>query len=157
MFEADVGNTEEEENTMKHTSRYLAVLAILAMALTGVALAQQFAYRVAASVPYDFNIGDQHFAAGNYLFIVNYGDHAVTIRNQATGRSSVALAEPIVYASPGYDMRDKGPMVQLDSVSGQYVLSAIQVRDEGVTFAGASPNRSLARNEGTVTIAAALR
>ena len=133
---------------MKHISRYLVVLAVFAMALTGVALAQQFAYRIAASVPYDFNIGAQHFAAGNYLFVVNYGDHAVTIHNQATGKSSVALATPIVYASPGYDMRDKGPIVQLDSVSGQYVLSAIQVRDEGV-FARLpmSPNWKLGLEE----------
>ncbi|MGA9564641.1 MAG: hypothetical protein WBS19_03870 [Candidatus Korobacteraceae bacterium] len=142
---------------MKHISRYIVVLAVFAMALSGVALAQQFAYRVAASVPYDFNIGDQHFAAGNYLFIVNYGDHAVTIQNRATRKSAVALASPVVYASPGYDMRNEGPKVQLDSVGGQYVLSAIQVRDEGVSFPGASSNRSLAKNEGTVTIAAVLR
>jgi hypothetical protein len=142
---------------MKHISRYLVVLAVFAMALTGVALAQQFAYRIAASVPYDFNIGAQHFAAGNYLFVVNYGDHAVTIHNQATGKSSVALATPIVYASPGYDMRDKGPIVQLDSVSGQYVLSAIQVRDEGVSFPISRSSGALAENDGTVTIAAALR
>lgn len=142
---------------MKHISRNLVVLTVFAMALTGLALAQQFAYRVAASVPYDFNVGDQHFTAGNYLFVVNNGDHAVTIKNQDTGRSSVALASPVVYASPGYDMRNSSPIVQLNSVSGNYVLSAIQVRDEGVSFPGAGSNRWLAKNEGTVTILAALR
>ena len=94
---------------MKHISRNLVVLAVFAVALTGLALAQQFAYRVAASVPYDFNVGDQHFTAGNYLFVVDYGDHAVTIKNQDTGRSSVALASPVVYASPGYDTRNGSP------------------------------------------------
>jgi hypothetical protein len=143
---------------MKHISRNLVVLAVFATALTGLAMAQEFAYRVAASMPYEFNIGEQHFAAGNYLFIVNYCDHAVTIQNQATGRTSVALAEPGVYASPGYDMRNSdGPTVQLDSASGKYVLSAIQTRTEGVTFPVANSNRALAKNEGTVTIAAALR
>jgi hypothetical protein len=142
---------------MKHISRNLVVVVVFAVALTGLALAQQFAYRVAASVPYDFNVGDQHFAAGNYLFVVNDGDHAVTIKNQDTGRSSVASASPVVYASPGYDMRNGSPIVQLDSVSGNYVLSAIRTRTEGVSFPGASSDRAMAKNEGTVTIVAALR
>jgi hypothetical protein len=142
---------------MKHISRNLVVLTVFAMALTGLALAQQFAYRVAASVPYDFNVGDQHFAAGNYLFIVNNGDHAVTIKNQDTGRSSAALASPVVYASPGYDARNGSPIVQLDSVSGNYVLSSIKTRNEGVSFAEGNSSRSLAKNEGTVRIVAALR
>jgi hypothetical protein len=142
---------------MKHISRNLVVLTVFAMALTGLALTQQLAYRVAASVPYDFNVGDQHFAAGNYLFIVNDGDHAVTIKNQDTGLSSVALAFPVVYASPGYDARNASPIVQLDSVSGNYVLSSIKTRNEGVSFAEGNSSRSLAKNEGTVMIVAALR
>jgi hypothetical protein len=58
---------------MKIHPRHVLLLALLAISLTGISFAQQFAYRVAANVPYDFYAGDQLFSAGNYIFAVNYG------------------------------------------------------------------------------------
>lgn len=142
---------------MKRITRNLVVLAVFAMALTGLSQAQQFTYRVAANIPYDFYAGDQQFAAGSYTFAVNYGDHAVTITNQANGHSSVVLASPLVYASPGYDNRDKGTVVELNAVGGSYVLADLKTRSAGVSFSGANSNHTMAKNEGTVTIVAALR
>lgn len=142
---------------MKRIARNLVVLAVFAMALTGLSMAQQFAYRVTANIPYDFHVGDQQLSAGNYTFAVNYGDHAVTITNQANGHSSVVLASPVVYASPGYDNRDKATVVELKSVGGQYVLADLKTRSAGVDFSAANSSRSLAKNEGTVTIVASLR
>ena len=142
---------------MKKIGRNLAVLAVFAMALSGLALAQQFNYRVAATIPYDFYVGDQLMSAGNYIFAVNYGDRAVTITNQANGHSSVVLASPIQFASPGYDNRNKGTVVELNSVGGTYVLSDLVTRTNGVNFPQGHANRTRAKNEGTVTIVASLR
>ena len=142
---------------MKTHFRYVMMLAALAISLTGMSFAQQFAYRVASNVPYDFYVGDQLFSAGNYTFAVNYGDREVTITNQANGHSSVVLATPIEYASPGYDRRDKGVVVELVSVGNRYVLSDIQARSNGVSFSNGSYPSTLAKNEGVVTLVASLR
>jgi len=142
---------------MKTHVRYVTMLAIFALTLTGLSVAQQFRYRVAANIPYDFYAGDQLMSAGNYIFAVNYGDNAVTITNQANGHSSVVLASPVQFASPGYDNRDKGTVVELTSVGGKYVLADLETRTNGVTFAQAHANRTTAKNEGTVTIVASLR
>lgn len=142
---------------MKKIARNFVVLAVFAMALTGLSMAQQFAYRVSANIPYDFYVGDQQLSAGNYIFTVNYGNHAVTVTNQANGRSAVVLASPIAYASPGYDNRDKPTVVELASVRGQYVLADIKTRSSGVSFSAANSNRTLAKSEETVTIIASLR
>lgn len=142
---------------MKRIARNLVVLAVFAIALSGLALAQQFSYRVAATIPYDFYVGDQLMSAGNYIFAVNYGDRAVTITNQANGHSSVVVASPIEFASPGYDNRNKGTVVELSNVGGKYVLSDLETRTNGVNFPQGHANPTMAKNEGTVTIVAALR
>jgi hypothetical protein len=142
---------------MKAHVRYLMMLALIAISLTGVSLAQQFTYRVVTNIPYDFYVGDQQFSAGDYTFAVNYGDRAVTITNQANGHSSVVVASPIEFASPGYDNRNKGAVVELVSVGNRYVLSDLQTRTNGVSFTTGTYPRTAANNERTVTIAAALR
>jgi len=142
---------------MKRSVRYLAVLAIAALALTGVSLAQQFSYRVVANIPHDFYVGGQLMSAGNYIFAVNYGDRAVTITNQANGHRSVVLANPIEFASPGYDNRNADPVVELSSVAGKYVLTDLETRTNGVAFSQSHAARNMAKNEGTVTIVASLR
>jgi hypothetical protein len=142
---------------MKAHVRYLMMLALIAISLTGVSLAQQFAYRVVTNIPYDFYVGDQPFSAGDYTFAVNYGDRAVTITSQANGHSSVVLTSPIEFASPGYDNRNKGAVVELVSVGNRYVLSDLQTRTNGVSFTTGTYPRTAANNERTVTIAAALR
>jgi hypothetical protein len=142
---------------MKTQVRHVVMLAVFAMTLTGLSLAQQFTYRVVANIPYDFYVGDQQLSAGNYIFAVNYGDREVTITNQANGHSSVVLASPIEFASPGYDNRNKGTVVDLNSVGGKYVLSDLQTRTNGVSFSTGNSTRMFAKNEGTVTIVASLR
>jgi hypothetical protein len=159
MFEADVGNTTEEEIIMmKRIACSLVVLVAFSMALTGFALAQQFDYRVEANLPVDFYAGDQHLPAGTYLFAVNYGDHAVTMRNQATGRTAVVLASPVVNASPGYDNRNKSAQVELRSVGGRYVLAEVQGRSSGVEFpVQRTSTLASAESERTITVVASLR
>ena len=142
---------------MKTRFRYVMMLAAVAILLTGMSFAQEFAYRVASNVPYDFYVGDQLFSAGNYTFAVNNGDRTVTITNQVNGHSSVVLATPVEYASPGYDRRDKGVVVELVSVGNRYVLSDVQARSNGVSFSNGSYPSTLAKNEGVVTLVASLR
>lgn len=136
---------------------YTVGMLLLAMALTGLAQAQQFAYRVAADIPNDFYVGNQQFPAGNYLFSVNYGNHAVTVTNEANQRSFVVLASPVAYASPGYDNRDKSATVELKSVGGRYQLADIKTRAEGVSFSSANTGSTTAENSAPLTIVASLR
>ena len=91
MFEADDGDKEKEQVMMMKTVRIFAVLAVFTMALTGLSLAQQPNCRLVLDIPFDFNVGNQHFAAGPYMFAVNYGDPVVTVRNTATGQTAMAF------------------------------------------------------------------
>jgi len=142
---------------MKTPIRNLTMLAVIAISMPGLLLAQQFTYRVVANIPYDFYVGEQQFSAGAYTFAVNDGDSVVTITNEANGHSAMVQASPIEYASPGYDRRDKGTVVELASEGNRYVLSDLQTRTNGVSFATGAYSRVSANNEGLVTIAAALR
>jgi hypothetical protein len=143
---------------MKRIARNLMVMAVFAMALTGFALAQQFAYRVEANVPVDFYAGDHPMNAGTYLIAVNYGDNVVTIKNQATGQSAVVHASPVVYGSPGYDTRNRPTTVELRSVGGRYVLAEVQTRTSGVEFPlEGNANRGWAKNGETITVVVSLR
>jgi hypothetical protein len=142
---------------MKSHFRHVVIVAVIASALTGMSLAQQFAYRVATNIPYDFYVGEQLYSAGDYVFTVNYGDRAVTITNQANGHSSVVLASPIEFASPGYDNRNKGAVVELVPVGDRYVLSDLKTRTNGVAFPQEASTRTMAKSEGVITLVASLR
>ena len=141
---------------MKRLVCTLGMLVILAMMLTGLSQAQQFAYRVAADIPSDFYVGDQQFPAGNYIFIVNYGNHAVTVTSAASHQGFVVLASPVEYASPGYDNRAKAAVVELKSVAGRYQLADIKARTTGVSFSTGNPAGTFAENP-PITIVASLR
>jgi hypothetical protein len=69
----------------------------------------------------------------------------------------VVLASPIEFASPGYDNRNKGTVVELSNMGGKYMLSDLETRTNGVNFPQEKATRTLAKNEGTVTIVATLR
>ena len=70
---------------MKRLICTLGMLAVLAMVLTGLAQAQQFAYRVAADVPTDFYVGGQQFP----------GLHPAT----GAGRSTMGSDQPVALTS----------------------------------------------------------
>lgn len=139
-----------------HLSR-IGLLTVLAMSLVGFCAAQEFSYRVAANIPVDFYVGDQHMPAGNYLFIVNYENHAVTVQNQDNRQNTVVVGSPVMLASPGYSQRDIGTTVQLNSVRGRYVLANVITRNDGVTFSESRVNGMSASNERGMTILASLR
>ena len=143
---------------MTRNVRNLGLLAVFAMALTSFVSAQEFAaYRVQASIPVDFIAGDQQLTAGDYLFLVNGENHAVTIQNQATGKSVVVMATPIEYASSGYDRRNRSDVVELSSVGGSYVLSDIEIRNNGVSFSQGASSQTSAKKTGSLKVVASLR
>ena len=143
---------------MTRNVRNLAVLAVFAMALAVFSPAQEFAYRVQANIPVDFIAGDQQLAAGDYLFLVNGENHAVTIQNQATGKSVVVMATPIEYASSGYDRRNRSDVVELSSLGGgTYVLSDIEARNNGVSFSQGASSQTSAKKTGSLKVVASLR
>ena len=142
---------------MTRNVRNLALLAVFAMALAVFSSAQEFAHRVQANIPVDFIAADQHMAAGDYLFLVNGENHAVTIQNQATGKSVVVMATPIEYASSGYDRRNRSDVVELSSVGGSYVLSDIEIRNNGVSFSQGASSQTSAKKTGSLKVVASLR
>ena len=142
---------------MTRNVRNLALLAVFAMALAVFSSAQEFAHRVQASIPVDFIAADQHMAAGDYLFLVNGENHAVTIQNQATGKSVVVMATPIEYASSGYDRRNRSDVVELSSVGGSYLLSDIEARNNGVSFSQGATSQTSAKKTGSLKVVASLR
>ena len=142
---------------MTRNVRNLALLAVFAMALAVFSSAQEFAHRVQASIPVDFIAADQHMAAGDYLFLVNGENHAVTIQNQATGKSVVVMATPIEYASSGYDRRNRSDVVELSSVGGSYLLSDIEARNNGVSFSQGASSQTSAKKTGSLKVVASLR
>src|SRR3974390_171736 len=143
---------------MTRNVRNLGLLAVFAMALTAFVSAQEFtAYRVQASIPVDFIAGDQQLTAGDYLFLVNGENHAVTIQNQATGKSVVVMATPIEYASSGYDRRNRSDVVELSSVGGSYLLSDIEARNNGVSFSQGATSQTSAKKTGSLKVVASLR
>ena len=150
MFEADDGDTNKED-VMKKTVRNFVVLIVFAMALTGLSLAQDATYHVTANVPFDFYAGDQQLPAGLYLFEVNYGNHAVTMRNKATGRTYAVLARPADGEGVGE------AVVEFDVVGDTHTLADLRTASTGVDFSGPKTQLASATRRGSVAIVATLR
>lgn len=138
---------------MKSWISRMLLLAAFSLAVTGLSFAQEFAYRVTADIPNDFYVGDQHFAAGSYVFAVNCGDHAVTITNQASRRSSVILATSADPAPSGKLTTERNTEVELKSVGGRYQLAEISTPTNAVEFPNAGVALALDRHKyGAATI-----
>lgn len=150
MFEADDGDTEKEHVMMK-TVRIFAVLAVFTMALTGLSLAQQPSCRLVADIPFDFNVGNQHFAAGQYMFVVDYGDPAVRLRNIATGQTAMT------FSIRGDDDQAGNPVAVFDVFAGAHTLADLKAPGHAVSFLEPKVAAGMAKNKATVAIVATLR
>jgi hypothetical protein len=150
MVEADDGDKEKGHVMMK-TVRIFAVLAVFTMALTGLSLAQQPNCRLVADIPFDFDVGNQHFAAGPYMFAIDYDDPVVTVRNTATGQTAMALS------IPGDDEQAGNPVAVFDVIGGQHTLADLKAPGRAVGFAEPKTGVGMAKNKGTITIVASLR
>jgi hypothetical protein len=134
---------------MKKTVRNSVVLAVFAMALSGLSQAQDDTYRVRANIPFDFYAGDQLLPAGVYLIDVSYGTHVAELRNHDTGRTYSLVAVPA-------DGEGSGNAVVEFAVAGdRHVLAGLKTASTGVNFA--ESKRLLRTAHRSVTIVAALR
>jgi hypothetical protein len=136
---------------MKKSVRNLVVLAVFAMALSGLSLAQDDTYCVRAKIPFDFYAGDRQLPAGTYLIDVGYDTHFVTFRNNATGRTYYALAQPTSGAGSG------NPMLKFDVTANAHLLADLKTASTGVNFVESKRLLNRAQRTGSVTIVAALR
>ena len=133
------------------TVRIFAVLAVFTMALTGLSLAQQPTCRLVGDIPFDFNVGNQHFAAGRYMFAVDYGDPVVTVHNTETGQTEM------VFSIRADDDQAGNPVAVFDIIGGQHNLADLKAPGHAVSFAELNTAVGMAKNKGTITIVASLR
>lgn len=136
---------------MKGIARNLVVMAVFAMALTGISLAQDATYRVTANIPFDFYAGSRQLPAGVYHFAVDYETHSVTLRNKNTGISYALLARPC----SGEGLSDA--LVEFDVVGDTHVLADLKTASTGVSFPEQKSLLASAKRTGSVAIMAALR
>ena len=136
---------------MKNTARNLVVLVVIAMALTGLSLAQDLTYRVKANIPFDFNADGQQLPAGAYQFEISYGSHTVLLRNLDNGRGYAFLAVP--------DDGDGalGALVEFDVYGSNHVLANLKTSNAGVDFPEQKSELTSAWKATTVDIVASLR
>jgi hypothetical protein len=136
---------------MKKTVRSFVVLAVFAMALSGLSLAQDNTYCVRAKIPFDFYAGDQQLPAGTYLIDVSYDTHSVTFRNKDTGRTYYALAQAASGAGSG------DPRLEFDVTANTHLLADLKTASTGVNLSESKRLLNRAQRTGSVTIVAALR
>ena len=136
---------------MKNTVRNFVVLVVVAMAMTGLSLAQDSTYRVNANVPFEFYAGDQRLPAGMYQFEVSYEDKLVRLRNKTTGRSCNLLARAGNVDSVGE------AVVDFDVVGDTHILADLKTASTGVNFPEQKAMLASATRRGSVAIVASLR
>jgi hypothetical protein len=136
---------------MRRISRTVVTLGVFTLALAGASLAQEFAYRVIAKVPFDFYAGTQYLPAGPYEFAVNYENHVVTMRNLETGHSSLLVSLPADCNVLG------NTVVAFESIAGKYLLWDVQTPSAGVAFPEPRERFVSALKAETLTVAAVLK
>ena len=136
---------------MTKSVRSFVVLVVIAMALTGLSLAQDETYRVRANIPFDFYAGDQLLPAGVYLVDVSYGTHVAELRNHDTGRAYSLIALPANGAGSG------NAVMEFDVAGDKHVLADLKTASTGVNFSKSKRAMATAQRTGSVAIVAALR
>jgi hypothetical protein len=116
----------------------LVALALFAVALTGVALAQDSTQVGRANIPFNFYAGRHLMSAGEYTIVVNQEVHIVTIGQKATGNRAFLLG------SPDDSSRDYRTVLTFRLVAGDvYALSELQSPDLGVSFNAKGPQSAM--------------
>lgn len=144
---------------MKKTVRNVVMLVTVALALTGLSMAQRLTDRVTANIPFSFYAGDQQLPAGMYRISFNEQDDTVTLANTTTGRKEVVLALPGDSGRFG-NFVDEGfpsPVVEFDVIGGTHVLADLRTGTAGVRFPEHQAQVVAAQRSGAVATVAALR
>jgi hypothetical protein len=151
--------TTKEEIVMKKTIRNFVMLMAVALALTGLSLAQSLTDRVVANVPFSFYAGDQQYPAGTYEFALNDQNHTVILTNTASNRSKMILALPGESLGYGNQARQgfNNLGLQFDTIGGAYVLASLKTNVAGVNFPEEAVRLGSTQRGEPVTIVASLR
>ena len=122
---------------MNNYLRKLMALTFFAVALTGVALAEDSTYKVRANIPFSFYAGSQLLPAGEYIIVVNLEDHAITIGQKATGSRSFLLG------SSDDSSRDDRTVLTFKLAGDTYALRELQAPDLGLCFKAKAPQLAM--------------
>jgi hypothetical protein len=129
---------------MNNYLRKLMVLAFLALALTGAALAQMDTQLVRVSIPFSFYADGKLLPAGEYTLTVNEKYHAVTLAENATGSRSIVLG------SPDDALRGDHIVLTFKLVADDvYALREVQGPDLGVSFNTKTPQGTMRAQNGS--------
>ena len=114
---------------MKNNLCKVVALALFTMALGGAALAQDYAHKVRADIPFSFYAGTKLMPAGTYTFATNVANYNVEIGQSAKGPESFLQGSP-------YDGSNNGLAVLTfrTNGAGAYALQKVQAEDFGVSF-----------------------
>ena len=136
---------------MTKSVRSFVVLVVIAMALTGLSLAQDETYHVRANIPFDFYAGNQLLPAGIYLVDVSYSTHVAELRNHDTGRTYSLIALPANGAGSG------NAVMEFNVAGNRHVLADLKTASTGVNFSQNKRAMATAQRTGSVAIVAELR
>lgn len=113
---------------MKTNYRKLVALASIVLALSGAVLANDFAPKLRASIPFNFYAGGRMLPAGNYTISVNSESHNVGIWKDS-GVGTFLFASQIDGSRDGRSF-----LVFRNNGEGTYVLEKIEGQDLGLSF-----------------------
>ena len=114
---------------MKKSLCKVIALALFTMALGGAALAQDYAHKVRADIPFNFYAGTKLMPAGSYTFATNLLNHSVEIGQGATRSDSFLQGAPSDGSKNGLAV-----LAFRTNGAGTYALQKVQGEDFGVGF-----------------------
>ena len=136
---------------MKVNVRILVAVTMLALALSGAAMAQRYDQSVRATIPFSFYANGALQPAGTYDFAINFGTNRVAMSSGESGAALFLGGVPEDGAGNGV-----AKLTFHLNAEGTYVLESAQWPDAGVGF-GSKRSVSLRASKETRTVIAQLR
>jgi hypothetical protein len=138
---------------VKVNVRIVVAVTMLALALSGAALAQSYDQSVRATIPFSFYANGALQPAGTYDFAINLGTNRVAMSSDESGTASFLGGVPEDGAGNGV-----ASLTFRLNAEGTYVLEKAQWPDVGVGFnAKAKRSASLRASNETRTVIAQVR
>ncbi len=126
---------------MKSNYGRVLALALFALALNTIALAQDFTSKVRVDIPFSFYAGDQMLPAGQYTFALNRGNSNIAIRGTDTNAGAFLLGSPNNFSNTNL-----ATLTFHSDGSGGYILEKFQGPDFGFAFASRKGGTKIAVN-----------
>lgn len=104
---------------MKLIGRTLTSLLLFVLYLGATAQAQIATRVIKVKIPFEFNVGDRAFSAGDYS-LIQPGQHILVLRDARGQTVATALTNSVDDSTPS-----AAPKLKFDSVDGQYTLAEV--------------------------------